>query len=109
MVTVSLSVLFTKDLLIQLLINVTTLLLVKTLLKDHYNNHTCCPMKRTLNCRSMYELKEEDINYFISRNIAMKSQKYVCGSRKCDLCKCEKLLILRADQNVLLNEHDEFV
>ena len=67
------------------------------------------PMTRTLNCLSMYELKEEDINYFISRNIAMKSQKYVSRSRNCDLCKYEKLLILRADQNVLLNENDEFV
>ena len=37
----------------------------------------------------------------------MKSQKYVCGSRKCDLCICEKLLIARANPNVLLNKRDE--
>ena len=34
----------------------------------------------------------------------MKSQKYVCGSRKCDLCICEKLFISRADPNVLLHK-----
>ena len=39
----------------------------------------------------------------------MKSQKYVCGSRKCDLCICEKLLNARADPNVLLNKPDELV
>ena len=39
----------------------------------------------------------------------MKAQKYVCGSRKCDLCICEKLLIARADPNVLLNKRDELV
>ena len=39
----------------------------------------------------------------------MKSQKYVFGSRKCDLCICEKLLISRADPNVLLNKRDELV
>ena len=39
----------------------------------------------------------------------MKSQKYICGSQKSDLRICEKLLIARADQSVLLNKRDEFV
>ena len=39
----------------------------------------------------------------------MKGQKYVCGSRKCDLSICGKPLIARADPNVLLNERDELV
>ena len=57
----------------------------------------------------VWELKEKDINYFINWDIAMEAQKYVCGSRKCDLCICEKLLIARADPNVLLNKRDELV
>ena len=52
---------------------------------------------------------ERERYYFINWNIAMKSQKYVCGSRKCDLCICEKLLISRADPNILLNKRDELV
>ena len=52
---------------------------------------------------------ERERYYFINWNIAMKSQKYVCGSRKCDLCICEKLLISRADPNVLLNKRDKLV
>ena len=39
----------------------------------------------------------------------MKSQIYVCVSRKCDLCICEKLLIARAEPNVFLNKRDKLV
>ena len=39
----------------------------------------------------------------------MRLQKYVCGSRKCDLCICEKLLIAKAYPNVLLNKRGELV
>ena len=52
---------------------------------------------------------ERERYYFINWNIAMKSQKHVCGSPKCDLCICEKLLISRADPNILLNKRDELV
>ena len=51
----------------------------------------------------------QTINYFINWDIAMRWHKYVCGSRKCDLCICEKLIIAIADPNVLLNKHDELV
>ena len=39
----------------------------------------------------------------------MKSQKYVYGSRKCDLCICDNLLIARADSNVLVHRRVELV
>ena len=39
----------------------------------------------------------------------MKSHKYVCGSRRYDLCICEKLLIARTDPKVLLNSRDDLV
>ena len=66
--------------------------------KERYNNHNCSfrnksREKNTELSKYVWELKEKDINYFINWNIAMKSQKYVCGSGKCDLCICEKLLI----------------
>ena len=34
---------------------------------------------------------------------------YICGTRKCDLCLCEKLLIARANSATLLNNRDELV
>ena len=67
-------------------------------------------MKRALNCfKYVWALKEKDINCFMNWNVAIKSQKYVCGSQKCDLCNCEKLFISRADQNVLRNKCGDLV
>ena len=65
--------------------------------------------KNTELSKCVWELKEKYINYFINWDIAMKVQKYVCGFGKCDLCICEKLLIARANPNVLLNKHDDLV
>ena len=39
----------------------------------------------------------------------MKAHPYICGTRKCDLCLCEKLLIARANSPSLLNKQDELV
>ena len=82
--------------------------------KEHYNNHNCSfrnksREKNTDLPKCVWELKEKDINYSINWNIAMKSQKYVCRSRKCDLCVCQKLLISRGDPNVLLSKRDGIV
>ena len=81
--------------------------------KECYNNHKCSfrdkSRKKNTVSKYVWELKERDIDYLINCDIAMKSQKYVCGSRKCDLCICEKLLISRADPNILLNKRDELV
>ena len=41
--------------------------------------------------------------------IAMKAQPYICGTRKCDLCLCEKLLIARANSTCLSNKCDELI
>ena len=83
-------------------------------IKERYSNHKCSfrnksREKSTELSKYVWELKEKDINYFINWDIDMKSHKYVCGSRKYDLCICEKLLITRADPNVLLNKRDELV
>ena len=52
---------------------------------------------------------EAERYYFINWDTALQMQKYVCRSRKCALCICEKLLISRADPNALLNKRDELV
>ena len=82
--------------------------------KEHYNNHTCSfrnksREKNTELSTYVWELKDKDVNFSINWDIAMKSRKYVCGSRKCDLCICEKLPIARGDPYVLLNKRDELV
>ena len=80
--------------------------------KDRYNNYNCSFRNKSREqntelSKYVWELKEKDINYLINWNIAIKLQKYVCGSRKCDFCIFEKLLISRADPNVFLNKRDE--
>ena len=65
--------------------------------------------KNTELSKYVWELKDKIINYFTNWDIAVKAQKYVCGSRKCDLCICEKLLIARADPNVLFIKRNELV
>ena len=82
--------------------------------KERCNNHKCSFRKKSREkttelSKYVWELKEKDINHIINWDFAMKSHKYVCGSRKCDLCICEKLLIARADPNVLLNKRDKLV
>ena len=57
--------------------------------KERYNNHNCSfrnisPEKSTELSKYISELKGKDNNYFINWDIAMKSHKYDCGSRKCD-------------------------
>ena len=80
--------------------------------KEPYNNYKCyfrnksCE-KNTELSKYVWELKEIDVNRFINWDIAMKSQKHVCGSRKRDLCICKTLLIASVDVNDLLNKRDE--
>ena len=41
-----------------------------------------------------------------NRLIAMKANPYICGTKKCIFCLCEKLMIARANSASLLNKHD---
>ena len=47
------------------------------------------------------------IDYRIDWLMALKTHPYIYGMRKCDLCLCEKLLVVRADSASLLNKWDE--
>ena len=58
--------------------------------KELYNNRKCSLRnksreKNTELSKYVWELKEKDINYLINWNNAMKENKDVWGSRKCDL------------------------
>ena len=82
--------------------------------KKRYNNHTTSfrnksRQKSTELSNHILELKENVGNYTIDWLIAMKAHPYICGTRKCDLCLCEKLLIARANSASLLNKRDELV
>ena len=57
----------------------------------------------------IWELKNNNIQHNLKWRIASKVHPYVCGSRKCDFCLTEKLAIIKADPETLLNTLDELV
>ena len=82
--------------------------------KERYNNHTSSfrnksHQKSTELSNYIWELKENGENYAIDWLIAMKTHPYICGTRKCDLCLFEKLLIARANSTCLSNKRDELI
>ena len=55
----------------------------------------------------IWNLKEKNIKYDIAWSIAAKASPYACGTRKCDLCLTEKLLIAKSDPEKMLNHRAE--
>ena len=51
--------------------------------------------------RKSQELHNRLVNCYES------THTHICGTRKCDLCLCEKLMIARANSASLLIQHDE--
>ena len=73
--------------------------------KEDFSNYTCSCRnksreKNTQFSKYVWELKEKYTNCFINWDDAMKSQKFVCGLQKHDLCNCGELLLVRADSDV---------
>ena len=82
--------------------------------KERYNNHTPSfrnktRQKSTEFSKFIWDLKENDKNYTINWLIAMKAHPHICGTTKCDIYLCEKLLIARANSASLLNKRDELI
>ena len=82
--------------------------------KECYNNHTGSfrnknKEKSTELSKYIWELKDNNIQHSLKWCIASKACLYVCGSRKCDLCLTEKLTIIKADSESLLNTRDDLV
>ena len=82
--------------------------------KERYSNHKSSLKNKSRQestelSNQIWELKENSENGTIDWLIAIKAHPYICGTRKCDLCWCEKLLIARANSGSLLNKRDELV
>ena len=57
----------------------------------------------------IWELKNNNIEHNLKWRIGSKAHSYACGSRKCDLYLTEKLTIIKADPERLLNTRDALV
>ena len=82
--------------------------------KTRYNNHTKSLRLRNyehdteLSCY-IWKLKDKDKEFNIDWRIAAKAQPYRCGSRRCELCLTEKVIILTSDPELCMNKRDELV
>ena len=57
----------------------------------------------------IWEKKEKSQEYQLQWNIIDESQPYKNGSKRCNLCILEKLHIINADENYLINKRSELV
>ena len=82
--------------------------------KGRYANHKrslnkVCKRSETKLSSYIWELKDNRINADISWSVYSQSFPYRCGSRRCDLCLTEKLVILRSDPETTLNKRSEIM
>ena len=57
----------------------------------------------------IWKLKDDEERYEIKWSILSKSTPYQAGSKRCSLCLCEKLFILKEDNEKMLNKRDELM
>ena len=55
----------------------------------------------------IWKLKDREIPRVVNWSIKARGHPFSSGGRSCDLCLTEKLVILTADQNSMLNKRDE--
>ena len=77
------------------------------------NNHTMLfrhkkSEKDTELSKYLRKLKEENADYNLQWSIKAYTSLYKCGTRKCDFCLSEKMIIARSDPKKLLNKRTDF-
>ena len=82
--------------------------------KSRFNNHTQSFRSRAKSnntCLSKYvwNLKDHNLDYNIKWDLLCRAAPYGGGTRKCDLCLTEKLLILQSDTGSMVNKRSEIL
>ena len=82
--------------------------------KTRYNGHQSSfrlehKEKDTELSKLIWKLKRKGIAYTITWSIAKRAQPYKCGSRRCDLCLSEKVIIGRSRNPCMLNKRTELL
>ena len=82
--------------------------------KTRFNGHT--HSFRTESCRRetelskyIWEINDNNQPYGINWSIAQRAAAYRCGTRRCDSCLTEKMVIAAADPSSTLNKRAEIV
>ena len=82
--------------------------------KQRYYNHTKSFLHTEYRTETelsehIWNLKNQNKQFKIAWSIAATSSPYRAGTRRCDLCLTEKLIIAKADHESLLNSRAELV
>ena len=81
--------------------------------KNRYSKHKSSfnkrPQGHTTVSSYIWKLRDMKIDYEIKWSIKARGHTFSSGGRACDLCLTEKLVILTADQNSMLNKRDELL
>ena len=56
-----------------------------------------------------FKLIDDETNYDLKWSIAAHASPYKCGTRRCDLCLAEKVIIVRSEHRGLLNKRTELI
>ena len=62
-----------------------------------------------LSYQNVWNLKDHGLDNNLSWEIHKKASPYQCGSKCCDLCLSEKVSIICADPDTLLNKRTELI
>ena len=76
---------------------------------EHKSSFRKIPKSLTALSSYIWKLKEKQTPYFVNWSIKARGHAFSSGGRACDLCLTEKLIILTADQNTMLNRRDELL
>lgn len=79
-----------------------------------YNNHNKSFNNRKYQSETelssyIWNLKDKNTQFSIKWRTAATAQPYRCGSRRCDLCLTEKVIIVTSDPDKCINKRDELV
>ena len=82
--------------------------------KSRYNDHNQSFRdrkyeKKTELSKFIWSLHDKRVAFSIKWRIAAHARPYKCGTRRCDLCLTEKMLIARSRHKGLLNSRSEIV
>ena len=57
----------------------------------------------------VWDLQHQHLDYEVQWSIAQRAAPYKCGTRQCDVCLSEKMVIALVDPSTLLNKRAEIV
>ena len=66
-------------------------------------------MNETELSKHVCNLKDHGLDNNLSWEIHKTASQYQCGSKRCDLCLSEKVSIICADSDILLNKRTELI